>query len=91
MQNLIREFLTVETTGSVTVTSPELTEGSKVQVLIVFENGWEEMDETDYLLSTEANKERMDEAVEELKHPDNFVPIDMEEYEKRLANSSSTR
>ena len=87
MINAIRERLTVTTPGQLTISSPELEQGADVEVLILLENGQEEMDETDYLLSTEANRERMYEALEELNNPKNFILLDIDEYEKRLAES----
>ncbi len=87
MINAIRERLTVTTPGQLTISSPELEQGADVEVLILLENGQEEMDATDYLLSTEANRRRMYEALEELKHPENFIPLDIDEYEKRLTES----
>ena len=86
MINTIREHVTVTTPGTLTIESSELAEGAKVEVLILFENGQGEMDATDYLLSTAATRRRMDEALEELKHPENFIPLDMEAYEKRLTS-----
>jgi antitoxin YefM len=35
-----------------------------------------EIDETDYLLSTEANRQHLKEALESLKNPDNYIYID---------------
>ena len=87
MINTIREHVTITTSGSLTINSPALAAGTEVEVLILLENGKEELDATDYLLSTEANRQRMEEALEELKHPENFIPLDMEAYEKRLTNS----
>lgn len=87
MISTIREHAVVATAGSITITSPELKEGAEVEVLILLENEQDEIDTTDYLLSTEANRKRMEEALEELKHPEKFIPLDMEDYEKRLADS----
>jgi hypothetical protein len=37
-----------------------------------------EMDETDYLLSTEANRQHLQEAIESLKNPDSYIYVDGE-------------
>ena len=50
--------------------------GKEVEVIILSED--EEMDATDYLLSTEANRRYMDDALEELKHPERFIQVDLD-------------
>ncbi len=83
MLNGIREMTVVKEGGFIEIPATELPAGTQVEVIILAE----EWDETDYLLSTEANRRRMYEALEELKHPENFIPLDIEEYEKHLTNS----
>lgn len=83
----IRERITVLPNGRIEIPTSPFDEGIEVDVVVRRNNAVDEMDETDYLLSTEANRERMEEALEELKHPENFIPLNMEEYEKRLVNS----
>ena len=83
MLNGIREMTVVKEGGFIEIPATELPVGTQVEVIILAE----EMDETDYLLSTEANRRSMYEALEELNHPENFIPLDIEEYEKRLTNS----
>ena len=86
MINTIRERVTVKNGGKVEISSPELVDGREVEVLILLDDA-DKMDETEYLLSTDANSKRMYEALEELKHPEKFLPLNIEEYEKRLADS----
>jgi len=87
MIGTIRERTVVKNGGRIEISSPELVDGSEVEVWVLVSDGVEEMDATDYLLSTEANRQRMEEALEELKHPESFIPLDMAEYEKRLNNA----
>ncbi len=57
----------------------DLPEGTIVEaILLVNEPGKTEVDETDYLLSTEANRRHLMEALEELKEPENYIDIDPE-------------
>lgn len=83
----IRERITVLPGGRIEIPTSPFDEGIEVDVIIRRNPAPEEMDATEYLLSTEANRKRMDEALEELKHPENFSPLDMEEYERRLTES----
>jgi len=83
----IRERIIVRPGGRIEIPTSPFDEGIEVDVVVRRNEAVPELDATDYLLSTEANRERMEEALEELQHPENFIPLDMEEYEKRLANS----
>ncbi|MEO6052110.1 MAG: hypothetical protein ABIP78_12375 [Pyrinomonadaceae bacterium] len=87
MIGTIRERTIVKNGGRIEISSSELIDGSEVEVWVLLTDGVEEMEATDYLLSTEANRKRMEEALEELKQPENFIPLDMAEYEKRLNNA----
>ena len=87
MIGTIRERTVVKNGGRIEISSSELIDGSEVEVWVLLTDGEEEMDATAYLLSTEANRKRMEEALEELKQPENFIPLDMAEYEKRLNNA----
>lgn len=80
----IRERVTVKNGGRVEIPPTYLEDGTEVEVLILVEG---EMDETEYLLSTPENRRRMEEGLEELKHPENFIPLDLDEYEKRLTDA----
>ncbi len=82
----IRERIVVKPGGRIEIPESPFDEGVEVDV-VVRRNEEAEMDATDYLLSTEASRERMEVALEELKHPEKFIPLDMKQYEKLIADS----
>lgn len=82
----IRERIVVMPGGRIEIPESPFDEGVEVDV-VVRRNESVEMDATDYLLSTEANRERMELALEELKHQENLIPLDMKQYEKLIADS----
>ena len=84
----IRERIVVLPGGRIEIPKSPFDEGLEVDV-VVRRNEIAEMDATDYLLSTEANRERMELALDELKHPENFIPLDMKEYEELIAGSTT--
>ena len=53
----------------------DLPEGTIVEAILLVEDKTE-TDETDYLLSTEANRRHLIEALQELKQPDNYIYVD---------------
>ncbi len=75
----IREKTVVKENGTVEISVLDLPVGTEVEVIVLVE---EEMDTTEYLLSSEANREHLEEALEQLKHPENFIRFDMDEFEK---------
>lgn len=83
----IRERIVVMPGGRIEIPASPFDEGVEVDVVVRRKDAVEEMDETDYLLSTEANRKRMEDGLEELKHPESFIPLNMDEYERRLTNS----
>ena len=74
----IREKTVVKENGMVEVSALDLPIETEVEVIVLVE---EEMDTTEYLLSTEANREHLERALEELKHPENFIHVDMDDLE----------
>ena len=74
----IRERTIVKENGMVEISALDLAVGTEVEVIVLVD---EEMDETEYLLSTEANRKHLEEALEEMKHPENFIRVDMDELE----------
>ncbi len=58
----------------------DLPEGTIVEAILLIESEIEskiEMDETTYLLSTEANRRNLLEGLEQLKHPQNYIYVDV--------------
>jgi antitoxin YefM len=52
-----------------------LPEGTVVEAILLIKESID-TDETEYLLSTEANRQHLQEAIELLKNPDNYIYID---------------
>ncbi|MDQ3748838.1 MAG: hypothetical protein M3367_07480 [Acidobacteriota bacterium] len=75
----IREKTVVNEDGMVQIRALDLPIGTKVEVVVTVDI--EEMDTTEYLLSTEANRKHLEEALEELKHPENFIRVDVDDLE----------
>ena len=76
----IREKTIVKENGTVEISALDLPVGTEVEVIVLVEEN--EMDTTEYLLSTEANRQHLEEALEQLKHPENFIRFDMDELEE---------
>lgn len=76
--NTLKYKVTIKN-GKLDLPPLDLPEGTIVEaILLVNEPGKTEIDETDYLLSTEANRSHLMEALEELKEPENYIYIDPE-------------
>ncbi len=71
----IREKTVVKENGMVEVSAIDLPIGTQVEVIVLVED---EQDTTEYLLSTEANRKYLEQALEELKHPEKFIQVDIE-------------
>lgn len=83
----IRERIVVLPGGRIEIPSSPFDEGLEVDVVVRRNESVREMDETEYLLSTEANRERMYRMLEELKHPENFIPLNMDDYAEHRDNA----
>jgi antitoxin YefM len=79
MSTEIREKTVVKENGRVEISPLDLPSGTEVEVIVRVRR--EKMDETEYLLSTEANREHLEKALEDLKHPENFIRVDIDELE----------
>jgi antitoxin YefM len=71
----IREKTVVKENGMVEVSAIDLPTGTQVEVIVLVED---EQDTTEYLLSTEANRKYLEQALEDLKHPEKFIQVDIE-------------
>jgi antitoxin YefM len=66
-----RKYKTTIKDGKLDLPPLDLPEGTVVEAILSIEEPTE-MDETDYLLSTDANRQHLQEAVELLKNPGNY-------------------
>ena len=70
------KYKTTNKNGKLDLPSLDLPEGTVVEAILLIGKSTE-TDETDYLLSTEANRHHLKEAVESLKHPENYIYVDI--------------
>ncbi|MEA5509088.1 hypothetical protein VB715_04855 [Crocosphaera sp. UHCC 0190] len=74
--NAFKYKLTIKN-GKLDLPTLDLPEGTIVEaILLVNEQPQKEVDETEYLLSTEANRRHLMEALDELKEPQNYIYVD---------------
>ena len=72
MLESIRQQTIVREGGRVEVQSPELPIGAKVEVIVLVEP---EPDTTDYLLSTEANRQHLRQTLKDAEDPTNYTVV----------------
>lgn len=77
MINAFRQKTRIKTGGKLEISSPELPDDTLVEV-IVFLLPEEEQDMTDYLLSTEANRQHLLEALADLENPSTYIYVNPE-------------
>lgn len=70
-----RKYTTTIKDGQLDLPPLDLPEGTVVEAILLIKEPTE-MDETDYLLSTEANRQHLQEAIELLKNPGNYIYVD---------------
>ena len=68
------KYRTTIKNGQLDLPNLDLPEGTVVEAILLMVESNEE-DETDYLLSTEANRQHLKETVELLKNPQNYIYI----------------
>jgi antitoxin YefM len=69
------KYQTIVKDGQLDLPPLDLPEGTVVEAILLIQEPTE-MDETDYLLSTSANRKHLKEAIEALKNPDNYIYVD---------------
>jgi antitoxin YefM len=72
--NTIKYKTTIKS-GQLDLPLLDLPEGTIVEAILLIDK-FDNTDETDYLLSTEANRQHLKEAVELLKNPENYIYVD---------------
>jgi antitoxin YefM len=77
----IKQQSTVGKNGKIEIPSTDLPEGTLVEVIVLVESPT--IDETDYLLSTPANKDRLFQSIENIKNPDNLIVITPDEWNEK--------
>jgi len=70
----IRQKTVVGEGGKIEFLSPELSDGTLVEVIVLVEP--DEQDETEYLLSTEANRNHLLQALHDLDDPSCYIHVD---------------
>jgi antitoxin YefM len=71
--------------GTIELQSTELKEGMEVEIIILIPSVETELDTTEYLLSTEANRRELLEAVERVEKQENLVQINSEEWHEKYS------
>ena len=81
----IKQRAVVGKDGKIEIPTSELPEGTTVEIIVLVEPHDEEhnLDETEYLLSTAANRTKLLRALEQAKNPDNLVVITPEEWHEQ--------
>ena len=72
----IRERTIVNENGKVEIFAPDLPVGTEVEVIVLVD---EEMDETEYLLSTEANRKHLEQALLDAEDPTKRIYVDIDD------------
>jgi antitoxin YefM len=73
MVSAIKQYGVVDKAGNVQV-SADLPEGTKVEIIILVEA----QDETEYLLSTLANRQYLTESLAEIENRQSYIYVDLE-------------
>ena len=77
----IKKRTIVGKNGTINLQTPELTEGTEVEIIILIED--QEEDTTTYLLSNPVNRQHLIESMENVEKGENLITINAEDwYEK---------
>jgi antitoxin YefM len=79
MVTAIKQMGTVGKDGKIELYTPELLEGTQVEVILLINI----QDETEYLLSNSANRKRLLDAVSNLEKGEGLVKISAEEWHEK--------
>lgn len=71
----IREKTVVKKGGRIEISSPDLPDGEEVEVIVLV---GDEQDTTEYLLSTEANRRHLEQAMRDAEDPTKRIYVDIE-------------
>jgi antitoxin YefM len=78
MINAIRQQTLVKGGGKIEISAPELPSGTLVEVIVFLVPDPDELDTTDYLLSTEANRQHLYQALADLEKPSTYIYVNPE-------------
>jgi antitoxin YefM len=81
MINGIKQRSVVGKDGKIEISSSELPEGTSVEVIVLVDSS--ELDETEYLLSSAANRQQLLQSIDRAKHPENRVVFSAEEWHEK--------
>lgn len=79
MVTAIKQMGTVGKDGKIELYTPELLEGTQVEIILLVNS----QDETEYLLSTSANRKRLLDAVSNIEKGEGLVTISAEEWHEK--------
>lgn len=77
----IKQQSIVGKNGKIEIQAPDLPEGTLVEVIVLVES--QSTNETDYLLSTPANREHLLEALEQAENSDNLIIMTPNEWHEK--------
>jgi antitoxin YefM len=81
MINGIKQRSVVGKDGRIEIQSSELPEGAIVEIIVLVESA--DPDETEYLFSTEANRNQLLQAIDRSHNSENLVVISSEEWNEK--------
>lgn len=80
MISSIKKRTVVGPNGKIEIQSSELPQGASVEVIVLLDP---EKDETEYLLSSEANKNHLIEAIENIEKRKNLISFTPDEWDEK--------
>ena len=81
MVTAIKQIGTVGKNGKIELYTPELIEGTKVEVILLVDH----QDETEYLMSNAANAKRLLEAIANIEKGERLVTFSAEEWHEKYS------